>query len=75
MSEPTPENELEAFQMVTDNAEIIAGFWKFSKELEQLVPKILNSMCTTVDEEKQPLLTQQAIAKKLAEIFDFCAQI
>lgn len=36
-----------------------------------MVPRILRTLSTVVDEEKQPLLQQQALAKRFAELMDF----
>lgn len=65
------DDELEAFENVTHNAEIIYGFYKFSKELEVVVPRLLSTLALACEANQQPLLTQQAIAKRLAEVLDF----
>jgi hypothetical protein len=71
MNDPdNEENEETAFVEVTKNAGIIATFWRFSKELESLVPRILMFLGKAEDEH-YPVSEKTAVAKKLAEIFQF----
>eukprot|EP00455_Lapot_gusevi_P047757 TRINITY_DN650_c0_g1_i1.p1 TRINITY_DN650_c0_g1~~TRINITY_DN650_c0_g1_i1.p1 ORF type:complete len:310 (-),score=79.47 TRINITY_DN650_c0_g1_i1:143-1072(-) len=73
LSFPTPESENKAFLDVRGNTEIINSFYLFSKELEASVPRLLTTLITNGDDEKQggSLIHQQALAKQLADIFDF----
>lgn len=67
----TEDDEFEAFEAVTKNAEVIYSFYKFSKQLEVFVPKLLSTMALATEANQQPLLSQQAIAKRLAEVLEF----
>jgi len=71
MNEPdNQEHEDKAFREVTRNAVIIASFWRYSKKLEAIVPKLLNTI-GVADQERQPLASKTPLVKQLAEIFQF----
>jgi hypothetical protein len=44
-------------------------FYDFSLELEAVFPKLLVALCK--NEPKDSLANQQALAKQLADVFDF----
>ncbi|MES1909277.1 MAG: hypothetical protein MHM6MM_002041 [Cercozoa sp. M6MM] len=71
MSKPNEANEQKAFVEVTQNAEIIAGFWRFSKELEQLVPKAFQVVAGISKNGQAPLVADAAFSRKLCEVLDF----
>lgn len=69
LSNPTPENEREAFEAVKANVETINVFFQFSKKLEKQFPQLLKSLAT--DDEKSSIKEQQALSKKVADVLDF----
>jgi hypothetical protein len=69
LSNPTPENEKEAFDAVKANVETIYQFFQFSKRIEKLFPSLLKTLAT--DDEKSSIKEQQAVSKKVADVLDF----
>jgi hypothetical protein len=72
MSSPTPDNERAAFEGLLGAVDTISAFFQYSKELEKSVPELLVTLASpSHDESKQTLADQQALAKALADVFDF----
>jgi len=71
MSTPTPENEQEAFEGLLLAVDSISTFFNYAKQLEKVLPELLVTLAQPSNEEKQTLADQQALAKQLADIFDF----
>lgn len=69
LSNPTPENEEEAFKIVKTNANLINDFYQHSKSMEVVFPKLLKAL--SADDEKRSVQDKQAVAKKTAELLDF----
>jgi len=69
LSNPTPENEEEAFNVVKRNVDTINNFYQFSKEIENVFPRLLASLAS--DDEKKAFEDHQPIAKKIAQVLDF----
>merc|ERR1711879_78717 len=68
MSNPTPETEREAFEKVLVNVKIIHGFYDFAEALSSQVPKLVKRLS---EEEKENIVTQEALAKQLATCVSF----
>jgi hypothetical protein len=71
MSTPTPENEQEAFEGLLVAVDSISAFFNYAKQLEKVLPELLVTLAQPTTDEKQTLADQQALAKQLADIFDF----
>lgn len=73
MQTPSHENEQEAFEGLLQAVDSIAAFFKYSKELERVLPPLLKAIGnhSAAEEEKSSLESQQALCKQLAHIFDF----
>lgn len=71
MSAPTPENELAAFEGLLEAVESIQVFFNYAKELERVVPELLTTLAKDGSDCKTSVADQQALAKQLADIFDF----
>jgi len=72
MQSPTPDNERAAFEGLLVAVECISAFFQYTKELEKAVPELLLTLASPPsDESKQTLADQQALAKQLADVFDF----
>jgi len=69
LSNPTHENENDAFQAVKRNAETINGFYQYSKQLEDVFPRMLEMLAT--DDEKKSIQDQQTMAKHICQLLDF----
>jgi len=67
----TPGNETEeaAWNAVLPAVDQLQEFYDFSLELESCFPKLLVALCK--NDPKQSLANQQALAKQLADVFDF----
>eukprot|EP01101_Sappina_pedata_P011367 TRINITY_DN7644_c0_g1_i1.p1 TRINITY_DN7644_c0_g1~~TRINITY_DN7644_c0_g1_i1.p1 ORF type:complete len:314 (-),score=133.34 TRINITY_DN7644_c0_g1_i1:185-1126(-) len=66
---PGPENEDAAWAAVVPAVEQLREFYDFSLELDMIFPKLLVALCRT--NPKENIGTQQALAKQLADVFDF----
>jgi len=66
---PGPETEEVAWSYVLPAVEQLKEFYDFSLELETAFPKLLKALCK--DNPKQSIASQQALAKQLADAFDF----
>jgi len=66
---PGPENEDAAWNTVLPSVEQLKEFYDFSLELEACFPKLLVALCKT--DPKQNIKSQQALAKQMADVFDF----
>lgn len=72
MQSPTKENELAAFEALLDVVAVIAQFHQHSQDLGRVLPELLITLSSPPTEEhKTSLEDQQALAKQLADIFDF----
>lgn len=66
---PGPETEEQAWEAVLPAVDQLQEFYEFSLELEQCFPKLLVALCR--NDPKASLSNQQALAKQLADVFDF----
>jgi len=66
---PGPETEDAAWNAVVPAVEQLKEFYDFSLELEACFPKLLVALCKT--DPKQNIRSQQALAKQMADVFDF----
>jgi hypothetical protein len=66
---PGPETEEAAWHAVLPAVDTLQEFYDFSLELEAVFPKLLVALCK--NEPKDSLANQQALAKQLADVFDF----
>jgi len=75
MSTPTYENEKEAFEGLLAAVDSIATFFDYAKSLERVLPELLLAIAKGAPSDEkgqaQSLADQQALAKQLADIFDF----
>jgi len=69
ITKPGPENDAAAWNAVLPAVDTLKQFYDFSLELEGAFPKLLSALCS--QEPKDALGTQQALAKQLADVFDF----
>jgi len=69
ITSPGEETEASAWNAVLPAVEQLQEFYDFSLELESCFPKLLVAVCK--DDPKQSLKTQQALAKQMADVFDF----
>lgn len=67
---PGPETEEAAWNAVLPAVDQLQEFYDFSLELESCFPKLLVALCKN-DSPKVSLQNQQALAKQLADVFDF----
>lgn len=66
---PGPETEESAWNAVLPAVDQLQQFYDFSLELEAVFPKLLVALCK--NEPKDSIPNQQALAKQLADVFDF----
>jgi len=66
---PGPETEEAAWNAVLPAVDQLQEFFDYAMELESWFPKLLVALCK--DSAKSSLQNQQALAKQLAEVFDF----
>jgi len=66
---PGPETEEAAWQAVVPSVEQLKEFYDFSLELDSCFPKLLVALCK--NNPKESIAGQQALAKQLADVFDF----
>jgi len=66
---PGEETEQAAWNAVLPAVDQLQEFYDFSLELEASFPKLLVALCK--NEPKDSLANQQALAKQLADVFDF----
>jgi len=66
---PGPETEEAAWNAVLPAVDQLQEFFDYAVELETGFPKLLVALCK--DSAKNSLQNQQALAKQLAEVFDF----
>jgi len=69
ITNPGPETEDAAWQAVLPAVDQLQEFYDFSLQLEDVFPKLLVAMCK--NNPKDSLAHQQALAKQLADVFDF----
>jgi len=69
ITNPSPETEEEAWKAVLPAVDQLKDFYDFSLELESCFPKLLTALCK--NDVKSSLASQQALAKQLADVFDF----
>lgn len=70
---PGPESEKAAWDALLPAVETLQEFYEFSTEIEKVYPKLLQQLFVSNDNTnlKQNLEGQQALAKQLADVFDF----
>jgi len=68
---PGPETEEAAWSAVLPAVDQLQEFFDYAMELETNFPKLLVALCKDKDNAKQSLQNQQALAKQLADVFDF----
>jgi len=66
---PGPETEEGAWNAVLPAVDQLQEFYDFSLELESCFPQLLVALCK--NDPKDSLANQQALAKQLADVFDF----
>lgn len=66
---PGPETEEAAWEAVLPAVDQLQQFYDFSLELERVFPSLLVTLCK--DDPKSHLSAMQALAKQLADVFDF----
>lgn len=66
---PGAETEDAAWKAVLPAVDQLQEFYDFSLELEACFPKLLVALCR--NDPKDSLANQQALAKQLADVFDF----
>jgi len=66
---PGPETEEAAWNCVVPAVEQLREFYDFSLELDACFPKLLVALCKI--NPKETIGTQQALAKQMADVFDF----
>jgi len=78
MQNATKENEAAAFEALLNAVESIQAFFTYAKKLEEMLPILLDTLAKPAPDEKdvkadnkQALESQQALAKQLADVFDF----
>ncbi|EFA77107.1 FAM49 family protein [Heterostelium album PN500] len=69
ITNPGPDTEETAWEHVLPAVDILQEFYDFSLKLEDCFPKLLIALCK--NDPKASLSNQQAIAKQLADVFDF----
>jgi len=72
ISKPSEETDKAAWSAILPAVETLQEFYEFSVEVEKIYPKLLTSLFAAEDDSlKQNIEGQQALAKQLADIFDF----
>jgi hypothetical protein len=66
---PTQENEEAAWNAVLPAVDRLQEFYEYSQSLDQCFPQLLVALCK--NDPKANLTSQQALAKQLANVFDF----
>lgn len=74
MANATKENEEAAFMALLGAVNSIKIFFDFAKELEDIFPTVLDSLAQPSDNKNHSLQNQQALARQLAQLFDFVLQ-
>jgi len=69
LNDPNPGTEGSAWSAVSKAVAKLYRFYKFALELEKVWPQVLDTMCQ--DDAVQGVQVHLALAKQLAEIFDF----
>jgi len=69
ITSPGPETEEAAWNTVVPAVELFKEFYDFSLELESCFPRLLITLCKT--DPKQNIASKQALAKLMADVFDF----
>lgn len=69
ITNPSPTTEEEAWKAVLPAVDQLKEFYDFCLELESCFPKLLVALCK--NDPKGNLGSQQALAKQLADVFDF----
>ncbi|EGG13744.1 FAM49 family protein [Cavenderia fasciculata] len=69
ITNPGPETEDAAWEAVLPAVDELQEFYDYSLELEKCFPKLLVALCK--GDPKSSLSNQQALAKQLADVFDF----
>jgi hypothetical protein len=69
LNDPGPKTEGAAWSAVSEAVLKLHGFYKFALDLETVWPTILDTLCS--EDSFSGIQTHLALAKQLAEIFDF----
>jgi len=69
ITQPGPDTEKSAWDAVLPAVDQLQEFYDFSLELESCFPKLVVALCK--NDPKDSLANQQALAKQLADVFDF----
>lgn len=72
MSKPSPETEKEAWVALLPAIAVLKEIYDYSLKLQDIFPVLLNALMK--DDDQQSLVTKQALAKQLADVFDFVLQ-
>eukprot|EP01100_Stratorugosa_tubuloviscum_P007622 TRINITY_DN314_c1_g2_i1.p1 TRINITY_DN314_c1_g2~~TRINITY_DN314_c1_g2_i1.p1 ORF type:complete len:310 (-),score=129.79 TRINITY_DN314_c1_g2_i1:97-1026(-) len=70
IAQPSPEAEEQAWNAVVPAVERLKTFYDYSLELQEVIPKLLRSLCRTAN-ARQCIETQQALVKQFADVFNF----
>jgi len=71
MSSPSIENEREAFEGLLVAVQSIATFYHYAKDLERIVPELLEALSSSPDTITATFQEKQSLVKQLGDIFDF----
>ncbi|MES1916218.1 MAG: hypothetical protein MHM6MM_008058, partial [Cercozoa sp. M6MM] len=65
--------EAEAFEAVRPNVDLVAGWWRFSKELEEVMPRMFGAMVPSDSSQSAAaaIAAKQALGRRLAELLEF----
>lgn len=72
ISKPSVETEKEAWVSLLPAISILKEIFDYSTKLQEVFPLLLNALMK--DDDHQSLVTKQALAKQLADVFDFVLQ-
>jgi len=71
ITSPTEKTQQKAWETVLPLVVKLKRFYDFSLELERVVPKLLEELCSGAMSPTQHLETQQALVKQFAEVLEF----
>jgi len=71
MSSPSLENEQEAFEGLLTAVQSIATFYHYAKDLERILPSLLEALSGSPDSIQTTFTEKQALVKQLGQLFDF----
>jgi len=73
LSDPTKENETEAWDVLIPAAQNLKDMFEYALELGEVAPRLLSPLCKIVDEEGT-LENQTALCKLLCDLFNYILQ-